>query len=185
MNISKVARFNSSVNALLFLCLTFFQLAGCLTYPEASDQKLIDLRNVPEERLIDSWMLDEKYGVCNWGLGSHSPDECREEIVQRHPEWSALIRQAIEHPRLLKGMTKQQVLAATGWPLSIKIKKSLFGEEEQWATADGPAYLYLRNGRLVDWSEEEKLEFYDVPRIQADSRSILIPEIFNRMDTKG
>ncbi|MBI4430968.1 MAG: hypothetical protein HY587_04580 [Candidatus Omnitrophica bacterium] len=152
-----------------FKIILIMLLAGCTTYQYPHEAR--KLTSMPEEALICDY---RNFKLADEDVLIDGP----QEIIRRHPEWPLKVRHAISYRHLIQGMTKHQVLALTGWPLAIKIKNSFLGKEEQWEVADGPQFLYFQNNKLEGWADEEKVEFFDIPMIQADSKSILIPKIF-------
>lgn len=154
-----------------FIIILIFLFAGCVSYVD-QESKPLDLTTVPEELLIrDDWNYEKN--LCDLTNG----ELCTNEIIRRHRDWPAEIRQNITRSRINTGMDKHQLLASWGWPTLIKIKNELRGKKEQWEYASGPQFVYFQNGKVVDWAEEETVEFFDVPEIQAESKSILLEQI--------
>ncbi len=79
-------------------------------------------------------------------------------------------------------MAKIQVLAITGWPSWIKVKKDFFGTKEQWDGTLFDQLFYFSNEKFTHMTNREELEFYDTPTLQIDPRTYLISQIWGKRE---
>ena len=118
--------------AVLFFTVILLILSGCVTVES--------LRKLPEERL-------------KYYSGFYAENLYRQEIINRHPEWSEKIKQAILKGSVSMGMTKQQAKAAWGEPYKINRTVTQSGIHEQWVynQVGALSFLYFDNDILTSW----------------------------------
>lgn len=66
------------------------------------------------------------------------------------PKWPAKVWEKITHPKISKGMTREQVLLSWGYPDDNSSYTSSYAAVEQWIY--GNTYLHFYNGVLNSWS---------------------------------
>lgn len=89
------------------------------------------------DEVSDSWDFERKYSL-------FSP-------FKTHPTWPARMRKAVMSGEVVKGMTREMVAWAIGWP-SIYGTKSEMLALDDWAYDNIPfqGYVYFRNGRMIN-----------------------------------
>lgn len=81
----------------------------------------------------------------------------RKEFVNRHPEWTEQVRQAVLVGNVLEGMTTDQVLASYGKPLEIlKTPENSGRDHELWIYTT--SYLTFDSGALTGQEDVMKIE---------------------------
>ncbi len=115
-----------------FFIVILLILSGCATAES--------LKKVPDEKL--------KYYA-----GFYAENLYRKEIVDRHPEWSEDIKQAILRGGVVIGMTKEQARAAWGEPTHVNTTVTQSVVNEQWVynMIGVLSFLYFENGILTSY----------------------------------
>lgn len=73
--------------------------------------------------------------------------------IARVQDWPDAVRRAVENDRIAVGMTRDQVVAAWGWPQDVNRTTTAFGTDEQWCYRDrhdryalAHAFVYFSGG---------------------------------------
>ncbi|MBD3293374.1 MAG: hypothetical protein GF393_10650 [Armatimonadia bacterium] len=88
-------------------------------------------------------------------VGCVTMTDWRQEYIDAHPELDKRTALAIEHGRIFRGMTREEVRASWGPPLDINRSVGSWGVREQWVYGDArytkPRYVYFKGGRCSGW----------------------------------
>ena len=98
-------------------------------------------------------------------LITYQDSERQKKYVHSHPEISTYIKSIISQGKVVKGMTKEHVIASWGHPYDIhrSVNSSIVHEEwrygyryygwgwgHSWVTTN---FLYFKNGKLDSWQD--------------------------------
>lgn len=89
------------------------------------------------------------------GLYVSHKSQLRQELVNRHPEWSEAIKNNILKGSVSLGMTQEQFLASWGYPRDINRTVRARETKEQWVYGTFPdsEYFYFENDILTSWQD--------------------------------
>ena len=89
------------------------------------------------------------------GCGTYIMKKRQQTYVNHHPDLSSEKKQSILNGKLLRGMTREEVLASWGRPTKSNISEGSWGVDERWIYRSpsryypNTRYVYFRNGILT------------------------------------
>jgi hypothetical protein len=90
-------------------------------------------------------------------VGCVTMSQHRQEYLDAHPDLDKYTRTQIEHGRISRGRTREQVMASWGPPVDINKSVGSWGVHEQWvyglAPYTEPRYVYFKNGKCTGWQK--------------------------------